>query len=697
MRRAAIAGWDAKRLRRVLGLFLLALAIPAGALIHQAYSQLKWAAFRQHQLLAEELATRIDGRFAELIRYEELRPFADYSFLVAAGEPPATFLQRSPLSSFPVASPLPGLIGYFQVDAGGILTTPLLPSGTTDAADYGVSADELAQRSALQDRVRRILTANRLVKAGRPVAPASPTAAAAPRAKDSAEAPSAGAAVASAEEEKVLPQVAFDRLNEAVGGAKLAKRPDSRGAFGRVDDLKLDDRYQQAAPAPSKGDEAQRPLQAPSANRLEQRASRKERSAVPQAPPPPAGAARERDAETKAQAPRVAIFESEIDPFQLSLLDSGHFVLFRQVWRDGQRFIQGALIEQEPLLRGGVESAFRETVLSQTTDLVAAWRGDVLSAFSSQAGRGYLSSAEELSGALLHRTRLSAPLDGMELVFSVASLPAGPGAEVVTAVAATLVLVLCGGFLLLYRLGLRQIALARQQQDFVSAVSHELKTPLTSIRLYGELLREGWATENKKKTYYAYIHDESERLSRLIDNVLQLARMTRNDLRLSPRALTAAELMDTIRSKVASTVERAGFSLHTDCAGEAAEAVVDVDPDAFSQIVINLVDNAVKFSAKAERKVVDVGCRPAARDGIVFTVRDYGPGVPKDQMRKIFRLFYRIDSGLARETVGTGIGLALVRQLVEAMGGTVDVANCEPGAEFSVSLPRSRRLADDAP
>ena len=697
MRRAAIAGWDAKRLRRVLGLFLLALAIPAGALIHQAYSQLKWAAFRQHQLLAEELAARIDGRFVELIQHEELRPFADYGFLVAAGEPPATFLQRSPLSSFPVASPLPGLIGYFQVDAGGILTTPLLPSGTTDAADYGVSADELAQRSALQDRVRRILTANRLVKAGRPVAPASPTAAAAPRAKDSAEAPSAGAAIASAEEEKTLPQVAFDRLNEAVGGAKLAQRPDSRGAFGRVDDLKLDDRYQQAAPAPSKGDEAQRPLQAPGANRLEQRATRKERSAVPQSPPPPAGAARERDAETKAQAPRVAIFESEIDPFQLSLLDSGHFVLFRQVWRDGQRFIQGALIEQEPLLRGGVESAFRETVLSQTTDLVAAWRGDVLSAFSSQAGRGYLSSARELSGALLHRTRLSAPLDGMELVFSVASLPAGPGAEVVTAVAATLVLVLCGGFFLLYRLGLRQIALARQQQDFVSAVSHELKTPLTSIRLYGELLREGWATEDKKKTYYAYIHDESERLSRLIDNVLQLARMTRNDLRLSPRALTAAELMDTIRSKVASTVERAGFSLHTDCAGEAAEAVVDVDPDAFSQIVINLVDNAVKFSAKAERKVVDVGCRPAPRDGIVFTVRDYGPGVPKDQMRKIFGLFYRVDSGLARETVGTGIGLALVRQLVEAMGGTVDVANCEPGAEFSVALPRSRRSADGAP
>ena len=84
MRRASLAGWDAQRLRRVLGLFFIALVIPAGALIHQAYSQLKWAAFRQHQLLAEELAARIDGRLSTLVREEESRPFGDYGFLVAS-------------------------------------------------------------------------------------------------------------------------------------------------------------------------------------------------------------------------------------------------------------------------------------------------------------------------------------------------------------------------------------------------------------------------------------------------------------------------------------------------------------------------------------------------------------------------------------------------------------------------------------
>lgn len=699
MRGAPLAGWDARRLAWVLGLFFLALAIPAGALIHQAYSQLKWAAFRQHQLLAEELAARIDGRLAELVGREESRPFADYGFLVPAGEPPSTFLQRSVLSGLPISGSLPGLIGHFQVDAAGTLTTPLLPPVVADAADYGVSSGELAERIALQDRVRQVLTANRLVKSGRPIAPgARAGAATVPQAADALKAPIAGAATTPAEDEKAAPEVAFGRLKGTTEWAATAKRPEGRGALGRVDDLKLDDRYRQAAPAPSTSDEAARPLQSLGLTQREQRAVRKERSAALQATPQPgADTVREQDAGERSPAPPVDIFESEIDPFQASLLDSGHFVLFRQVWRNGQRYVQGLLLDQQTLLRDGVESAFRETVLSQTTDLVVAWRGDVLSALSSRAARGYLASAEELSGALLHRARLSAPLDGMELVFSVRTLPAGPGSEVVTAVAAILLLVLCGGFYLLYRLGLRQIALARQQQDFVSAVSHELKTPLTSIRLYAELLREGWATDDKKKTYYSYIHDESERLSRLIDNVLQLARMTRNDLHLARRTLSAGELMDSICSKVASTVERAGFVLNVDCARDAATARVDVDPDAFSQIVINLVDNAVKFSTRAERKVVDVGCRTGPRDRILFTIRDYGPGVPKDQMRKIFRLFYRVDSGLTRETLGTGIGLALVRQLAEAMGGAVEVANREPGAEFSVAFPQSRRPAGDAP
>ncbi len=384
---------------------------------------------------------------------------------------------------------------------------------------------------------------------------------------------------------------------------------------------------------------------------------------------------------------RITTFESEIDSFELSLLDSGHLVLFRKVWRDGRRYIQGALIEQKGFIDGVIGAVFRETALLQMSDLVVAYRGDVLSAFSGESGRGYLSTTKTLSGALLYQARLSAPWSDLQLLFSIRELPAGPGAVVLYWVAAILVMVLCAGFSLMYRLGLRQIALAEQQQDFVSAVSHELKTPLTSIRMYSEMLREGWVTEEKRLGYYDFIHDESERLSRLINNVLQLARMTRNSLHIELKPVTVNKLIDGIRSKVSSLVERKGFELELSWDDEIGTTLVAVDEDAFSQVIINLVDNALKFSAHADRRVVKISCYKLKSSDICFAVRDYGPGVPRDQMKKIFQLFFRSESELTRETSGTGIGLGLVKQLVLAMNGSVDVVNRQPGVEFTVSVP----------
>ena len=102
------------------------------------------------------------------------------------------------------------------------------------------------------------------------------------------------------------------------------------------------------------------------------------------------------------------------------------------------------------------------------------------------------------------------------------------------------------------------------------------------------------------------------------------------------------------------------------------------------------MDNAIKFSASAEQKIIDIGCQRLRDGSVQFSVRDYGPGVPADQMKKIFKLFYRSESELTRETVGTGIGLALVHQLARAMGGQVDVVNREPGAEFRVNIASMR-------
>ena len=124
---------------------------------------------------------------------------------------------------------------------------------------------------------------------------------------------------------------------------------------------------------------------------------------------------------------RIRTFESEIDPFEISLLEDGHFVLFRKVWRDGQRYIQGALIKARPFLDGVIDAAFRQTVLARTSDLIAAYRGDILATYGGVGAKSYLSSASELKGTLLYQTRLSVPLGELDLIFWVRRLPVAPG------------------------------------------------------------------------------------------------------------------------------------------------------------------------------------------------------------------------------------------------------------------------------
>jgi len=706
MSSASLPGLTRKKLRLWLTLFFLALAVPSAILIQRAYSELKWESFHQHRLQAEEQASRIDAHFVVLINTEEARPFVDYAFLTIAGDAEANFVQRSPISTFPVAPLIPGLIGYFQIDAQGVFSTPLLPQQDGSAASYGISRGELQQRTLLAERMQKILSKNQLVRdeRGEVLAPQRTEARqSAGRRSNELAAASVSAILADQDmaksqlsddvadparlqraEEQSSAQAAFDQLKEESVAGRLKKKPISK--LGRVEDLKLDYRYQA-----NSADQRQEPIAATAAPK---RSMRKERSVLPESIPV-VSEDEEKDAGfAKPSGIRIRTFESEIDPFEVSLLDSGHFVLFRKVWRGGQRYIQGALIEPRPMLDELIKATFQETALSGMSDLIVVYRDDLFQVFGGQGSRYDQSNARELGGTVLHQVHLSAPLSDLELIFNITHLPVGPGASVITWAGAVLIIVLCAGFYLLYRLATRQIDLLYQQQNFVSAVSHELKTPLTSIRMYGELLREGWASEEKKKTYYDYIYDESERLSRLISNVLQLARMTRNELQVNLKRVMASEAMDIVRSKLSSQTEQAGYELNFSCDQQALQTFIRIDIDYLAQIFINLVDNAIKFSAKAEKRQIDIGCHLERNGSLLFEVRDYGPGVSCGQMKKIFKLFYRSENELTRETLGTGIGLALVQQLVSGMNGQVDVLNKDPGAEFRVRFPVE---PDDSP
>ncbi|HKJ16666.1 MAG TPA: HAMP domain-containing sensor histidine kinase [Xanthomonadales bacterium] len=694
---------DKRRLRWLLSLLFLALLIPTAAVLWQAYGQIQWESFHQHRSQAENLTRQINADITDQLYAAENRSFAEYSFLNVSGDPDAGFLQLSPLSNFPVVQTFPGVIGFFQINADGSFSTPLLPGVGTSTELLGIDSDEYRERQQLAERIRTTLAGNNLivdrVGAAGIEAPGSfdelKEGARGKQKRDEDELRQLNAPVP----EEVAEQVIDPTTRENQIGALAEAEPESEKAkvqgnvqdsrkdqYARVRDLQFDDSLQKKSESADEEADLMEMSQASPSVSIDApaRARRTEQSILPETVAQAGFAA---DAAEPVNEIRITTFESEVDPFEFALLDSGEFVLFRKVWRESERLVQGMLIDQAEFVEGMITSPYQGSDISYTTDLVVTFGEYVIRTQAAGQGSEYFSTAADMRGDLLYRSRLASPMDSMELIFSVGSLPAGPGATVLGWTSILLLAVFGGGFLALYRLGLGQIRLARQQQDFVSSVSHELKTPLTSIRMYSEMLKEGWADEARRQQYYEFIHDESERLSRLISNVLQLSSITRNRPNFDIRPYTLAELLDQIQSKISSQVESADFELITEENEQQQSVVVEIDQDCLMQIVINLVDNAIKFSRQADVRRIVIAANVSS-DGLVrFSVRDHGPGIPREQMKKVFRLFYRPESELTRETVGTGIGLAIVHQLTVSMGGKVDVVNRKPGAEFGVSFP----------
>ena len=682
-----------RRLTLLMVLFFVALALPTSILVFQAYGQLKWEAFYQHQQLARELTLRIDAGFRDLIEREENRPISDYEFLNVSGTEGAAFLQRSPLSEFPLQADIPGLLGYFQVNAGGQLRTPIVPEA--DAANYGISSSELQQREQQAGRIRGILDQNRLV--GKSDLARTPAMVGEGLLEEEIAQQRDDRPSLATELFEVLPSSTMDdsdSLSQGQAGfdelatRKLNVPAESRVPVDQVKDLKLEDSYEVAAAAEPEAQRLEAKKQT-AAKRL-----RKEKVNLPETLSQQAQGLEKNFAEAdeqveseailKQQAIRIQTFESEVEPMEFALLDSGHFVLFRRVWHRDERYVQGILFEQADFIEGLIAPAFRESSLSSMSKLIVAYQGAILQNYAADYSRLYRPSTEQASSELLYQSRLIAPFGDIELIYALARLPVGAGGQIVIWSALVLAIVLVGGCLMLFRLGLRQLALARQQQDFVSAVSHELKTPLTSIRMYGEMLREGWADEARRKTYYDFIFHEAERLTRLINNVLQLARMSRNEQVGNLASMTVGDALAELKPRLESQLESSGFELVISGDAEVDAVRIAIDIDWFIQIFINLVDNAVKFSVDGDTQRVEIRYQQMQDDRIQFSVRDYGPGIDPDQMKKIFRLFYRSENELTRETVGTGIGLALVQQLANAMQADIDVVNCDPGAEFRI-------------
>jgi signal transduction histidine kinase len=267
-----------------------------------------------------------------------------------------------------------------------------------------------------------------------------------------------------------------------------------------------------------------------------------------------------------------------------------------------------------------------------------------------------------------------------------------------------LAIALAIGLLATIRGAARARELARLKSDFVSTVSHELKTPLTSIRMFAEMLEQGVAQGDaaKMRRYHHVIVQESQRLGLLIANLLDYAQIERGTRRYSPTRQAADELA---RHAVTTYEALHGADQAPDRAAarnpiavevspDAVRAELEVDRDVVVQAILNLITNAAKYGGADKPIEVLVGADELA---VAIAVRDHGPGIPVAEQQRIFREFYRAPEAYRSGVEGTGLGLALVKRHVEALGGTVAVASqLGEGATFTIRLPRVPQTGDAA-
>ena len=476
-----------RKLRLYFALFFVLLTIPIVVLLSPTYSNLEEESFFFYRRSAEGVVSAVHQQLAVSLAGEEQRPYTHYRYIHVADQPvpQQEGLNLSPLASFPVQSETPGILGYWQIDSNGSFNTPLLPD---EATGEGVSVSDREARERLKDQLASLLE-------GQPFSS------------------SAGFRSSTQgleqEENRVSPESTLSKLK-----SNLESKVDVRleeaykgeaepGTSAYLPRLRSKDqespesakrRVQKASSTQAQVFDSQigesdsdQPTQAKESTApqqldlLDRAAGRKDDTAQD------LGDKETQDGD-EAVGPEVVV---EVDPFRSELVDGEWLVFYRKVWSGDRRYIQGFTADLTEFLKAHLDAAFLNSALPDTASYLVLHRGEIL-----ESEDGYSDSRP----LLLYSSAMPYPLSDFHLAITVAHLPVSPGYRVVNFLAIFLSLLFVGGLLGIYRLTATQMELSQQKSDFVSAVSHELKTPLTSIRMYGEMLTEGWVKRKRSAT-----------------------------------------------------------------------------------------------------------------------------------------------------------------------------------------------------
>lgn len=632
--------------------------------------------------IAAAIRGAIDEGLEDLRRREDERPFYLYNHYYS---PPEVLAISDPVAVSPLAggSSDPRVIGWFQIDPDGTVRTPWTVDPAEEGPAEAVQVRAIARGDALADlrALVRGREAGPLVARARPSAPPQILIAdARGAARRQTRVPEAAGAA-----DDPLPialnsytvELANEIQQAQAGDVEAWDRVARRGRQAPVTTRRSVDlgeiQQQQAAPprARARSDD---PVRAPG-----------ELEGAPGAISPAGrdaiGARAPGDERTPSDdAPPLVPTSIEVDYTPMAWREAhGAIVLSRVVSYEGAAVAQGVALDRRAIAARWVP------------DVVAriAAGGPAPRVIDPDPRAGESASA----GACALRAPASETLRGigleLELCFEPAALAThrdALDAEMRFQIGALLGLVLAvaAAAWAIQRASRRAEELARERSTFVSAVSHELRTPLTTIRMHAEMLEDGLVEEARRPKVYREIASESVRLSRLVENVLEVARLeegrrplrrARGDLRVHVGEIVAAQA-PFARAK-GSTLSVAEHE------GGADPIELEYDAQAIEQIVVNGIDNAVKYAPGA----IEVDVRREAERAVV-RVLDRGPGVPEGERARVFERFHRVPRPQSAHQPGTGIGLALVRDLARAHGGEAQIRAREGGGcELRVELP----------
>ncbi|MBF0397543.1 MAG: HAMP domain-containing histidine kinase [Desulfobacterales bacterium] len=367
--------------------------------------------------------------------------------------------------------------------------------------------------------------------------------------------------------------------------------------------------------------------------------------------------------------------QAEITPMQSLIINNSEIFIFRRIMIANKIYRQGFVINAKAFLNNLANLYFNGQPMANFTGLKLniSDRGYEISSFFSGV------QIKNLNFSL--KRVFGRPFSFLSATLLCEDIPKSSGRKTLNIMMIILNAIIFIGMFTIYKSAKTVMDLSNKKASFVSSVTHELKTPLTNIRMYIEMLEQGIAGNIEREAEYFHIlENETSRLSRLINNVLEFSKIEQK--RFDIKEGTFDDVIKDVYEIMGKSLRKEGFIFKINLDSHR----FSYDREVMIQVMINLIENSIKFGTDGNLKEIVVNIRPYKK-WIKISVSDTGQGIPAKELTKIFNDFYRAEN--AKNKRGTGIGLALVKKLIIGMGGRVYAKNNEktPGCTITLMLP----------